>query len=208
MDAIATLGAVLGLGFVSGIRLYSTILAVGLGIRFGFLDVPDALSHLDVLASTPVIAVAATVYTVEFVADKIPIVDNIWDMIHTFIRPVGAAIVGSTAVGPVDPGVKLAIALLCGFVALSSHSAKATTRVAVNHSPEPFSNAGISLAEDGLVVGIVWLAIEHPLITLAVVLVAVALCVWLVVSLFRMVQRFIASLLRPETNPPAPPGAP
>ena len=207
MDAIATLGAVLGLGFVSGIRLYSTILAVGLGIRFGFLDVPEALSHLDVLASTPVLAVAATVYAVEFVADKIPIVDSVWDMVHTFIRPVGAAIVGGTAVGPVDPGIRLAIALACGFVALSSHGAKATTRVAVNHSPEPFSNAGISLAEDGLVIGLVWLAIEHPLITLVVVLVAVTLCVWLVVTLFRMVQRFVGSLLRPETTP-APPGAP
>lgn len=208
MDAIAILGAVLGIGFVSGIRLYSTILAIGLGIRLGFLDVPEALSHLEVLASTPVIAVAATVYTVEFVADKIPIVDSLWDMVHTFIRPLGAAIVGGVAVGPIDPGIKLAVALLCGFVALSGHSAKATTRVAVNHSPEPFTNAGISLAEDGLVLGGVWLALEHPIVTLVVVLVLVVLSVWLVVAFFRMVQRFVAGLLRPETNPPAPPGDP
>ena len=202
MEAIATLGAVLGLGFVSGIRLYSTILAIGLGIRFGFLDVPAGLAHLEVLAATPVLAVAATVYTVEFVADKIPIVDSIWDMIHTVIRPVGAAIVGMTAIGPVDPGIRLAVALACGLVALSGHSAKATTRVAVNHSPEPFTNAGISLAEDGLVLGGVWLAIEHPFITLGLVLVLVALCVWLVLSLFRMVEKFIGGLLRPEAAPP------
>jgi len=208
MDALAILGAVLGLGFVSGIRLYSTILAVGLGIRFGFVDVPSGLAHLDVLASTPVLAVAGTVYAVEFVADKIPIVDTVWDMIHTFIRPVGAALVGGTAVGPVDPGIKLAVALLCGFVALSGHSAKATTRVAVNHSPEPFTNAGLSLAEDGLVLGGVWLAIEHPLITLALVLVLVTLCVWLVVKLFRMVERFIDGLIHPHAAPPVPPGAP
>ena len=202
MDAIATLGALLGLGFVSGIRLYSTILAIGLGIRFGFLDVPSALEHLEVLAATPVLAVAATLYTVEFVADKIPFVDSIWDVIHTVIRPVGAAIVGMTAIGPVDPAIKLAVALACGFVALSGHGAKATTRVAVNHSPEPFTNAGISVAEDGLVLGGVWLAIEHPLITLVLVLVLVALCVWLVVSLFRMVQKFVGGPLRPETAPP------
>ena len=203
MDAIATLGALLGLGFVSGIRLYSTILAIGLGIRFGFLDVPAGLAHLEVLAATPVLAVAATVYAVEFVADKIPIVDSIWDVIHTVIRPVGASIVGMTAVGPVDPGIKLAVALACGFVALSGHGAKATTRVAVNHSPEPFTNAGLSIAEDGLVLGGVWLAIEHPFITLGLVLVLVVLCVWLVLALFRMVERFIGGLLRPgEAAPP------
>lgn len=208
MDTISILGAVVGLGFVSGIRLYSTILAIGLGIRFGFLDVPSGLSHLELLASTPVLAIAATVYTVEFVADKIPVVDSVWDMIHTFIRPVGAAFVGGTAIGPVDPAVKLAVALLCGFVALSSHGAKATTRVAVNHSPEPFTNAGISLAEDGLVLGGVWLAIEHPLITLALVTVLVVLSVWLVVTLFRMVQRFVTGIFNPAPAPPAPPGAP
>ena len=202
MDAIATLGALLGLGFVSGIRLYSTVLAIGLGIRFDFLDLPSGLAHLDVLASTPVIAVAATVYTVEFVADKIPLVDSMWDAVHTFIRPVGAAIVGATAIGPVNPAITLAVALLCGFVALSGHGAKATTRVAVNHSPEPFTNAGISVAEDGLVLGGVWLAIEHPLISLGVVAVLVVLSVWLIWTFYSMVRRFLRTLFRPETPPP------
>ena len=203
MDPIATLGALLGLGFVSGIRLYSTVLAIGLGIRFGFLDLPTGLAHLDVLASTPVIAVAATVYTVEFVADKIPLVDSMWDAVHTFIRPVGAAVVGATALGPVDPAISLAAALLCGFVALSGHGAKATTRVAVNHSPEPFTNAGISLAEDGLVIGGVWLALEHPLIALGVVAILVVLSVWLIWFFFSMVRRFVRTLFHPEA-PPTP----
>ena len=205
MDPLATLGALLGLGFVSGIRLYSTVLAVGLGIRFGFLDLPAGLAHLDVLASAPVIAVAATVYTVEFVADKIPLVDSMWDAVHTFIRPVGAAIVGATAIGPVDPAITIAVALLCGFVALSGHGAKATTRVAVNHSPEPFTNAGISLAEDGLVLGGVWLALEHPLISLGVVTVLVVLSVWLVWAFYSMVRRFLRTLFRPESTPPPAP---
>ena len=203
MDPLATLGALLGLGFVSGIRLYSTVLAVGLGIRFGFLDLPTGLAHLDVLASTPVIAVAATVYTVEFVADKIPLVDSMWDAVHTFIRPVGAAIVGATAIGPVDPAISIAVALMCGFVALSGHGAKATTRVAVNHSPEPFTNAGISLAEDGLVLGGVWLALEHPLISLGVVAVLVVLSVWLVWAFYSMVRRFLRTLFHPEPPPTA-----
>jgi hypothetical protein len=119
--------------------------------------------------------------------------------VHTFIRPVGAAFLGMAAIGPVDPGIKLAIALACGLVALSSHSAKATTRVAVNTSPEPFTNAGLSLAEDGLVLGGVWLAIEHPFITLAVVMVAVFLIVWVVAKLFEMVWRFFQQLLQPES---------
>lgn len=202
MDAIATLGALLGLGFVSGIRLYSTVLAIGLGIRFGFLDLPAGLAHLDVLASTPVIAVAATVYTVEFVADKIPLIDSMWDAVHTFIRPVGAAIVGATAIGPVNPAISLAVALLCGFVALSGHGAKATTRVAVNHSPEPFTNAGISLAEDGLVLGGIWLAIEHPLVSLGVVAILVVLSIWLIWAFYSMVRRFLRTLFRPESTPP------
>src|SRR5688500_1121146 len=204
MDPLATLGALLGLGFVSGIRLYSTVLAVGLGIRFGFLDLPAGLAHLDVLASTPVIAVAATVSTLEFVADKIPLVDSMWDAVHTFIRPVGAAIVGATAIGPVDPAISIAVALLCGFVALSGHGAKATTRVAVNHSPEPFTNAGISLAEDGLVLGGVWLALEHPLVSLGVVAVLVVLSVWLVWAFYSMVRRFLRTLFRPDAPPSAP----
>ena len=204
METIATLGSLLGIGFLSGIRLYSTVLAVGLGIRFGFLDLPAGLAHLDVLASTPVIAVAATVYTVEFVADKIPLVDSMWDAVHTFIRPVGAAIVGATAIGPVDPAISIAVALLCGFVALSGHGAKATTRVAVNHSPEPFTNAGISLAEDGLVLGGVWLALEHPLVSLGVVAVLVVLSVWLVWAFYSMVRRFLRTLFRPDAPPSAP----
>jgi hypothetical protein len=174
---------------LSGIRLYSTVLAVGLGIRYGWLDVPAPLSHLEVLAATPVLAVAGVVYTVEFLADKIPIVDTFWDLLHTFIRPVGAAVVAATAIGPVDPVVKVSVILACGLVALSGHSAKASTRAVVNQSPEPFSNIGLSLGEDALVLGGVWLALEHPVLTLVIVLAAVGLIVWLVPRLFRLVRR-------------------
>ena len=189
MDTLATLGALLGLGMVSGIRLYSTVLAVGLGIRFGFLDVPPALAGLEVLAATPVLVIAGVVYAVEFLADKIPFVDSLWDLVHTFIRPVGAAVIAATAIGPVDPVVKTGVILACGLVAFSGHSAKASTRAFVNQSPEPFSNIGLSLGEDAVVVGGVWLALSHPIVTFALVLVAVALIVWLVPKLFRIVRR-------------------
>ena len=192
METLTTLGALLGLGFLSGIRLYSTVLAVGLGIRFGFLAVPPSLSHLEVLAETPVLVVAGAVYAIEFVADKIPLVDSVWDLLHTLIRPVGAGILAATAIGPVDPVVKTCVILACGFVAFSSHSAKASTRAIVNQSPEPFSNIGLSLGEDAIVLGGVWLAVQHPLIALAVVVVAVGIVVWLVPKLFRLLRRQVS----------------
>lgn len=192
MDALSTLGSLMGLGLFSGIRLYSTVLVVGLGLRLGLLHTPSGLEHLDVLASTPILVIAGVAYVIEFVADKIPFVDTVWDMVHTFIRPVGAAAVAATALGPVDPAVKAGAILLAGSVALSGHSAKAGARVMINHSPEPFTNIGASLAEDGLVIGGVWLALSHPVTALVVVLVAVGLVIWLVPKLFRLLRSQMA----------------
>jgi hypothetical protein len=194
MQSIATLGTLMGLAFTSGIRLYSTVFVVGLGIRFGFLQLPDSLSHLQVLATTPILVIAGIVYSAEFVADKIPWFDSVWDAVHTFIRPLGAAILAATALGAVDPGWKVGAFLLSGTVALSSHTAKAGTRVAANHSPEPFTNVGLSLGEDALVVGGTWLAFTHPLLTLAAVVIAVGLIAWMLPKLIRLVRGNLARL--------------
>ncbi len=213
MDAVATLGSLMGLGLVSGIRLYSTVLVVGLGIRLGLLHPSPSLHHLDVLASTPVLIIAGVAYAIEFVADKIPIVDSVWDVIHTFIRPIGAAVLAATALGPVDPALKVGAILLAGSIALSGHSAKASTRAVINHSPEPFTNIGASLAEDGLVAGGVWLALSHPIIAFVIVLVVVGLVIWLVPKLFRMLRRqfvWVRSLLtgKPGAASPTAAGSP
>lgn len=200
MDSLAVLGTLLGLGLVSGIRLYSTVLAVGLGIRFGFLDVPPALAGLQVLAETPVLIVAGVVYAVEFLADKIPFVDSLWDLVHTFIRPVGAAVLAATALGPVDPAVKTIVVLACGFVAFSGHSAKAGTRAFVNQSPEPFSNIGLSLGEDVLVFGGAWLAVRHPVLMLVLVVIAMGSILWLVPRLVRLVKRHVTRAWRFATS--------
>lgn len=204
MEAIATLGTLMGLSFTSGMRLYSTVLAVGLGIRFGFFQLPDALTHLQGLASTPVLAISAVVYCAEFVADKIPWFDSFWDAIHTFIRPLGAAILGAAAIGSVSPAVQLGAFLLCGTVALSSHSAKAGTRLVANHSPEPFSNVGLSLGEDIVVVGGTWLAFAHPVLSFVTVLIAVAVIIWLIPKLFRLFRRNLARLRAFVTGRPYP----
>lgn len=200
MDQLATAGALMGLAFASGIRLYSTILALGLGIRFGLLTLPASLHDLQVLAETPVLIVAASVYVIEFVADKVPWVDSAWDVVHTFIRPLGAAFLGAAAVGELNPVARIAVGILCGGIALSSHSAKAGTRFAANHSPEPFSNIGLSLAEDGLVFGGVWLALAHPLVTLALVALMVAAIAWTLPRIVRAIRRRFSSA---RHRPPA-----
>ena len=189
MHPLALLGSVSGLAFLSGIRLYSTVLVVGLGIRLGFLHLPESLSSLNVLATTPVLIMAGTAYTAEFIADKIPWFDSIWDTVHTVIRPLGAAVLAATALGDLDPVVKIGAILLSGAIALSSHSAKAGTRLLANHSPEPFSNIGLSLGEDALVVGGVWAAITHPVVTLVIVILLLAIIIWTLPKLIRLFRR-------------------
>jgi hypothetical protein len=162
MEAIQLLGTAMGLGFVSGLNLYATVLAVGLGINLGLIQLSPHLAGLGVLGDPLVIAVAALMYGIEFFADKIPWVDSAWDAVHTFIRPLGAAWIGAAALGRVDPGLDVAAFLLAGGVALSSHSAKAGLRVVVNGSPEPFSNVALSLAEDVMAVGGAWLTLRYP----------------------------------------------
>ncbi len=211
MQTVATLGSLMGLAFTSGMRLYSTILALGLGIRFELLKLPDALAHLGVLASTPVLALAGVAYAAEFFADKIPWVDSAWDAIHTFIRPLGAAAIGAIAVGDVDPATRAGVFLLSGAIGLSSHSAKSGTRLLANHSPEPASNIGLSLAEDVLVVGGTWLATAHPVVALVIVLILVSLILWLVpklVRLFRWNLARLASMFRPRAAGGPPPPSP
>ena len=119
MELAALLSSLMGLAFVSGLRLYGTVLALGLGIRTGFIRLDPAMSRLEVLGDPLVIAVAGVIYVVAFFADKIAWVDSIWDSIHTLIRPLGAAVLGAVAIGDVDPRLKLSAFLLCGSVALA-----------------------------------------------------------------------------------------
>jgi hypothetical protein len=175
MDTIALLGSALGLSFVAGVRLYATVLAVGLGVWFGFLHLHPSLRGLEVLAHPAVLITAGIAFVAEFISDKIPWFDSLWDSVHTFIRPVGAALLGAAALGDLDPMVRTVLALACGGVALTSHSSKAATRVAVNHSPEPFSNLALSLAGDVAVPVGVWMAISHPVLMLGFVLVALVI---------------------------------
>ena len=184
----------MGLGLVSGLNLYATVLTVGLGIRFGLITLSPETAGLAVLASPYVLIAAAVIYLIEFFADKVPWVDSIWDSVHTLIRPLGAAVIGATAIGAVEPQTAV-IAALCAGVSLSGHSVKAGTRLLANHSPEPFSNIALSLVEDGLVVVGSWLALSHPAIMITIVVIFLIAFIWFAPKAFRLLRvEFVASL--------------
>ncbi|MDE0830108.1 MAG: DUF4126 domain-containing protein, partial [Vicinamibacterales bacterium] len=148
MTLIATLGHALGFSLAAGVNLYATVAILGLASRFGWVDLPERFAMFD---SNIVIALAAALYTVEFFADKIPWVDSAWDAVHTAIRPVGGALIAVASFGEMDEGVPLSevlMAVLGGAVAAGAHLTKASTRAAVNTSPEPVSNWVLSISED------------------------------------------------------------
>jgi uncharacterized protein DUF4126 len=194
MEVINLLGSTMGLGLVSGLNLYATVLTVGLGIRLGLITLSPETSGLAVLASPYVLIAAGVIYLIEFFADKIPWVDSIWDSVHTFIRPLGAALIGATAIGAVEPQTAV-IAALCAGVSLSGHSVKAGTRLLANHSPEPFSNIALSLVEDVLVVIGSWLALSHPAIMVTIVVIFLIAFIWVAPKAFRLLRiEFLASM--------------
>jgi hypothetical protein len=180
------LSAVLGVSFAAGLNTYATVLALGVMQRLGIVHLPPGL---DVLGRTPVILAAAFLYAVEFVADKIPYIDSVWDGIHTVIRPAAGALLAYGVVGNVDPQWHAIAALVGGGVALTSHTAKASTRAAVNASPEPFSNWFLSLLEDAVSFTLVWLTASHPLIAVAFVLVLGSVAVYILWKLSHFARR-------------------
>jgi len=151
MDLLAGLGRTLGFSFAAGINLYATVALLGLASRFGWVELPPQYKAFD---HDWVIYSALALYVVEFLADKIPWVDTIWDTLHTFIRPIGGALIAVTTLGDASPTVTALTALLGGVVAGSTHVTKAGTRVVANASPEPFTNWLLSLGEDVFVVGL------------------------------------------------------
>jgi hypothetical protein len=191
MDLVQTLGLALGAGFSSGLNLYATIATLGLLQRFGVIHLP---ASLQVLSHPWVLGIAVALYAIEFLADKIPYVDSIWDLIHTLIRPPAAALLayGATVAAPAE--WRWGAALLAGGVALTSHSAKASTRAAANTSPEPLSNWLLSLGEDTLAVWLTWMATVHPTATIVVVGLLLGMAALLLFYLFRFLRRSLRRL--------------
>lgn len=188
MEALNLLGTLFGLGFTSGLNLYATVLTVGLAINLHLIHLPERMQSLAALGTPLVLLVAGLLFVIEFIADKIPWVDSTWDSVHTAIRPIGATVLGGYALMGSDPATQTALALLCGGVALTSHTTKAATRVMANTSPEPVSNVLLSLLEDFCVVVGVGLTFLTPLITLALVVLFVLVVLWISPKLYRLLR--------------------
>ena len=185
MDVLATLGRTLGFSLAAGVNLYATVALVGLAARFGWVALPE---QFQVFNNSWVIGVAGVLYVVEFFADKIPWVDTMWDAVHTFVRPVGGALIAVAALGDASPTIEGLVALLGGAVAAGSHATKAGTRVAANASPEPFSNWALSIIEDIFVVGLGLVTLKFPLLALGISLVLLLVMI--------LAARWIWQLLR------------
>ncbi len=194
MNIIQLLGPALGLAYLSGLNLYAAVLTIGLGTRFGLIELPDQLQGLSILSDPLILIVAGILFLIEFFADKIPWIDSIWDAIHTFIRPVGAAVLGVVALGDIDPVYLGVASLVLGGVGLSSHSSKAGVRLVANQSPEPFSNIVLSLVEDGVVIGGAWLATAHPVLSFWIVLVFLAVTMFFFPKMLRLVRMELSAL--------------
>ena len=191
LDTAHLLALAGALGWASGVRLYLAVLLTGLAGFMGWIELPQGL-HL--LAHPAVLGASGFMVFVEFFADKIPALDSLWDVVHTVIRiPAGAAL--AAGVFGADSGlVAIVAALLGGTLAATSHAGKLTTRAAVNTSPEPFSNIGVSLFEDGFVVFMLWLAATHPFVFAGALALTLIATIVLTVVLFRFLRAALRRL--------------
>lgn len=179
------LGLLAGAGWASGLNLYAVTLVLGMAGRLGWSEIPEVLMRTDVLV------VAGILYAIEFVGDKVPILDSLWDVANTVIRPLGGAGIGIVIAGQSDSIGAAVGGLVAGALALSAHGAKASTRAAVNTSPEPVSNSIVSVAEDGLATGLTVAAVVAPIPTLIVVVALAVASLVLIVKMWGAVRRLI-----------------
>jgi hypothetical protein len=187
---------------LAGWRLYLVTLVTGLAMKFGYVGLPDQLQALDVLASNWVIGAAAVGTFAEFFADKVAWVDSAWDAVHSFIRPLGGALLSLAIVDSGDPAWQFASFLLGGGAAFVAHAGKAGARTLVNASPEPFSNVAVSTAEDIATGGLLALAIANPFAAALIAAILVLLSLWLVFAARRALKRLINRIAPPVEPKP------
>ncbi len=186
---LPTLSLALGSAWTSGINLYATVSVLGLLQKFGATHLPGGL---DVLDNWWIIGIAGTLYAIEFFADKIPYLDSVWDVIHTFIRIPAGAVVAYAATNQMDAGVSAAATLLGGGLALSSHGTKAALRAGANVSPEPFSNWALSIVEDIVAFVGTFLAVFAPVLIAIVLIIFSIFFVWFLPKVMRAMRKLIA----------------
>ncbi len=170
MDIFNSVGLLLGGSWASGINLYMSMAGLGIASRMEWIKLPE---NLDILSNPIVIIVSLTLFGIEFIADKIPYVDSLWDSVHTFIRPLATSALGYTAMADSGMVIQLLIAFLTGTISLESHLTKATSRAIINASPEPITNSIASVTEDVAVAGTLYLIICHPAVATVLVIIAI-----------------------------------
>src|SRR5688572_9301283 len=197
MNAIELIALASSISLLAGWRLYLVTFATGLAMKLGWIDLPEQLQALDVLASNWVIGIAGIGALAEFFADKVAWVDSAWDSVHAVIRPAGGALLSLAIIDAGDPAWQVASFLLGGAAAFTAHAGKAGARTLVNASPEPYSNMVVSTGEDVATVGLLALAIANPIAAALIAIILVILSLWLVLAARRMLRR----LLEPKRRP-------
>ncbi len=196
MSALELIALASSISLLAGWRLYFVTLATGLAMKWGFIDLPEQLRALDVLASNWVLAIAAAGTLAEFFADKIAWVDSAWDAVHSWVRPIGGALLSLAIVDAGDPAFQIGSFLLGGGAALVAHAGKAGARALVNASPEPVSNIVVSTGEDVATGGLLVLAIANPIAAAVIALLLVMASLWLVFAARRFLRRIVEPKLR------------
>lgn len=196
MEALSSLGVLMGGSWASGVNLYLTTAGLGIAHRMEWITLPG---NMETLANPLVIGVALLLYAVEFVADKVPFIDSAWDSVHTFVRPAGGMALGYMAMADVGPAIQYPVAVLTGSIALDSHLTKATSRAAINTSPEPISNSVASVTEDVGVLGAIYLIIKHPVIVAILVILFILFSIWFLKKMFRFLKKILG---KSEPEPP------
>jgi len=186
MDIISSIGVLLGSSWASGVNLYLTMAGLGIAHRMEWMKLPG---NLEVLSHPLIMGGAIFLFLIEFVADKVPYVDSIWDSVHTFIRPIASAVLGYTAMADAGQVMQVLIAFLTGSIALDSHLTKATTRLAINASPEPVSNSIASVTEDATVIGALYLIINHPIVIAILVTLFIVFSIWFLKKMFKFMKK-------------------
>lgn len=193
MGLIELLGVASSISLLAGWRIYLCVFAVGWAMRLGWLDLPEKVASLDVLANPWVLGAAGVGLVAEFLADKIVWFDSFWDAVHTAIRPVGGALLALAIVDPADPKWQAVALLLGGSAALAAHGAKASARALVNTSPEPVSNVVVSTGEDVVTTGLLAIVLASPVLAVGVALALGAACLYTIVRVRAVFRRIFGT---------------
>ena len=191
MSAVELVALAASVSLLAGWRLYLVVFATGVAMKFGWIALPDQLRALDILANGWIIGIAGAGALAEFFADKIAWVDSAWDAIHSFVRPLGGALLSLAIIDAGDPAWRVGSFLLGGGAAFLAHAGKAGARTLVNTSPEPFSNVVVSTAEDVATGGLFALAIANPIAAALIAIMLVILSLWLVFAARRALKRLL-----------------